>query len=246
MSTRSQRSLLYGNKNLGYVDSTSLRKKVLEWGASTLGFADLEGGIPKKWEHLKTGVSITLRLSDVIIDEIENGPTLTYAHHYRAINQSLDSIAIRTSNLIQSLGYEALPIPASQKTNEKELKGLIPHKTVATRAGLGWIGKNALLITPQYGPRVRLVSVLTNAPLRPSQPVTESKCGGCLLCVKACPARALKGKSWALNVRREDLMNVNLCHEVTKRNQEILGETICGVCISVCPFGRNTRINRPK
>ena len=224
------------------MDSESLRKKILGWGASIVGFADLEGSVPKRWEHLKAGVSIVVRLSNIIIDEIKNGPTLTYAYHYRTINQLLDSIAIKTSNLIQSLGYKALPIPASQTVNEKKLEGLISHKMVATRAGLGWIGKNALLITPQYGPRIRLVSVLTNAPLRPLPPVSESKCGRCFLCVKACPAGALKGRNWTVNTKREDLMKVDLCHEVTKHNKKIFAEAICGICISVCPIGKTRKL----
>jgi len=224
------------------MDSESLRKKILGWGASIVGFADLEGSVPKRWEHLKAGMSIVVRLSNIIIDEIKNGPTLTYAYHYRTINQLLDSIAIKTSNLIQSLGYKALPIPASQTVNEKKLEGLISHKMVATRAGLGWIGKNALLITPQYGPRIRLVSVLTNAPLRPLPPVSESKCGRCFLCVKACPAGALKGRNWTVNTKREDLMKVDLCHEVTKHNKKIFAEAICGICISVCPIGKTRKL----
>ena len=220
------------------VNSEGLRKKILGWGASIVGFADLNQMVPQGWAHLKTGVSVGVRLSNSIIDEISNGPTLTYAHHYRTTNQLLDSIAIKITNLFQSLSYEALPIPASQKVDEKNLKGLISHKMVATRAGLGWIGKNDLLITPQYGPRIRLVSVLTNAHLTAGQPIIESKCGKCLSCVKACPAGALKGKNWTVNTRREEIMEVNLCHEVTKRNKEVLGETVCGACVSVCPFGR--------
>jgi len=220
------------------LNSEGLRKKILGWGASIVGFADLNQMVPQGWAHLKTGVSVGVRLSNSIIDEISNGPTLTYAHHYRTTNQLLDSIAIKTTNFLQSLGYEALPIPASQKVDEKNLAGLISHKMIATRAGLGWIGKNALLITPQYGPRIRLVSVLTNAHLRGGRPIIESKCGKCGSCVKACPAGALKGKNWTLNTRREEIMEVNLCHEVTKHNNEDLGETVCGVCVSVCPFGR--------
>jgi epoxyqueuosine reductase len=226
------------------VNSESLRNRILGWGASIVGFADLNGSVPKRWMHLKTGVSVGVRLSNSIINEIKNGPTLTYAYHYRTTNQLLDSIAIKTSNLLQSLGYEALPIPASQTVDDRNLKGLISHKMVATRAGLGWIGKNALLITPQYGPRIRLVSVLTNAPLRSPQPVSESQCGRCLVCVKTCPAGALKGKNWTVKTRREDLMEVNLCHEVTKHNKEIFGEAICGICISVCPFGKTNKLAR--
>jgi len=224
------------------VNSETLKQKILEWGASLVGFADLQGLAPNKWKSLKSGVSVAVRLSDIVIDEIKNGPTLTYAHHYRTTNQLLDSIAVKASNLIQSQGYKALSIPASQTIDAKKLKGLISHKMVATRAGLGWIGKNALLITPQYGPRVRLASVLTNAPLKPSKPITKSKCERCHLCVKTCPAGALKGKNWALNIKREDLMEVSLCHGITERNKKIFGEAVCGVCISVCPFGKTSKL----
>lgn len=219
-----------------------LRKKVLEWGASIVGFADLEGLVPESRKSLKTGISIVVRLSNIIIDEIKNGPTLTYAYHYRTINQLLDSIAIKSSNLIQSWGFEALPVPASQTVGSKKLEGLISHKMVATRAGLGWIGKNALLITPQYGPRVRLVSVLTDLSLESSRPISESKCGKCLLCVKTCPSGALKGRNWTLNARRESLIEVNLCHEITDSNRKILGEPVCGMCISVCPIGKTHKL----
>jgi epoxyqueuosine reductase len=223
------------------MNSRELKKKILEWGASLVGFADLEGLAPEKCSLLETGVSIAVQLSNAIIDEIRDGPTLTYAYHYRTTNQLLDSIATKASNFIQSLGYQALPVPASQRVNSSELRGLISHKMVATRAGLGWIGKSALLITAKYGPRMRLVSVLTDAPIRTSKPISKSRCGECMLCVEVCPAKALKGRNWTLDTKREDLMETSLCHEVTSRNKEIFGERICGMCISVCPFGRTKK-----
>lgn len=223
------------------MNSEEMKKKILKSGASLVGFSDLSGLVPEKWSLLKTGVSVAVQLSNAIIDEIKNGPTLTYAYHYRTTNQILDSIATKASHFIQSWGYQALPVPASQIVDVGELRGLISHKMVATRAGLGWIGKSALLITEKYGPRMRFVSVLTDAPIRASKPISESRCGDCMLCVKVCPARALKGQNWTLNAKREDLMEVSLCHEVTSRNKEIFGEKICGMCISVCPFGRTKR-----
>jgi len=224
------------------MNSEILRKRIMEWGASIVGFGDLDDLLPDGLKRLHIGISIAIRLSNAIIDGIKEAPTLTYAYHYRVTNQLLDFIALRTSNLLQSWGYEALPIPASQIVDREKLKGLFPHKTAATRAGLGWIGKNALLITPEYGPRVRLVSVLTDAPLEVSPPISESRCGECLLCVKVCPARALSGKSWQEGNKREELVDVGLCHEVTQRNKIKFGEAICGICVSVCPFGKaNTR-----
>ena len=55
----------------------------------------------------------------------------------------------------------------------------LPHKTVAARAGLGWIGKNCLLVTERCGSAVQLSSFLTNAPMPAEKPVNESKCGKC-------------------------------------------------------------------
>jgi len=215
-----------------------LRKRITEWGASMVGFGNLDDLLPDELKRFHTGISIAIRLSDAIIDGIEKGPTLTYAYHYRVTNQLLDSIALKASNVLQSRGYEALPIPASQRVNQEKLEGLFPHKTVATRAGLGWIGKNALLISLKYGPRIRLVSVLTDALLTVSQPISKSRCGECSLCVKVCPAKALTGKSWQEKIKREDLIDVSLCHEVTQRNKKKFGEAICGICVSVCPFGK--------
>lgn len=218
-----------------------LKKKTLEWGASVIGFANLEGLVPERWSSLENGVSIIIQLANTIIDDIKSGPTLTYAHHYHTMNQLLDSIAAKTANLIQSSGHRALPIPASQSVDASELSGLISHKMVATRAGLGWIGKSALLITTRYGPRVRLVSILTNAPMKTAEPISESRCGQCMLCVEVCPVGALKGGNWTLDTEREELMDVHLCHEVTRQNKEVLGEKVCGMCISVCPFGRTKK-----
>ncbi len=67
----------------------------------------------------------------------------------------------------------------------------ISHKAVARMAGLGWQGKSLLLINPEYGPRVRLVTILTDMPLTPDGPV-KNRCGACLECVQACPASAIK------------------------------------------------------
>lgn len=86
------------------------------------------------------------------------------------------------------------------EVNQNKLSKL-PHKTVATRGGLGWIGKNCLLVTPQYGSAIRISSLLTNAPLKYDEPVNQSYCGTCNQCVKNCPAQALK-QIYAENVLR--------------------------------------------
>jgi len=110
---------------------------------------------------------------------------------------------------------------------------------VATRAGLGWIGKNNLLITRLYGPAVRLVTVLTDAPVSPGTPIDKSVCGRCRHCVDACPAHALAGKNWEAGFSREELFNAFTCRDMERQlTQRLIGEavSICGLCITACPW----------
>ncbi|MGD9162848.1 MAG: 4Fe-4S double cluster binding domain-containing protein, partial [Desulfobacteraceae bacterium] len=114
----------------------------------------------------------------------------------------------------------------------------LQHKTIATRAGLGWIGKSALLITKKYGPAIRLGTVLTNTEFEIEEPINDSQCGDCKNCVEACPANAIVGQNWKSGVARESIYNAFACRETAKelaRLQEIPA-AICGICINVCPW----------
>ena len=220
--------------------TSNLRGKLREWGASLVGVALLEGLVPYPWDELVNGVSIGVRLSDAIVDELVVGPTKAYAYHYHAMNRVLDDLAIQTVNLLQEKGYRAFPIPTSQTVNLKLHKGHLSHKMVATRAGVGWIGKNALLITPEYGPRLRLTSVLTDAPLKTGKPVLESSCGKCQECVKACPVEAIRGETWSRKSERSDLLDVDVCALKIDEAKAEFGAPVCGVCVQACPIGKNT------
>ncbi len=222
------------------MDSDTLRDQILRWSASLVGFAGLEGVHLRQPTSLTRGVAIAVKLSDPIIDDIRTGPTTTYAEHYRRVNQRLDAIATKATTLLLAEGYRAVPIPASQTVDQTRQEGRISHKKIATRAGLGWIGKNALLVTPQHGPRVRLVSVLTNAPLEPAEPITVSKCDDCSICVYACPVGAITGMTWTPETSRADMLDVASCHLVTEKNKSTSGAPVCGICFSVCPYGRKT------
>jgi len=107
----------------------------------------------------------------MVFDMIEDRPTPNYASVYQTANRLLDEIAFKTSLKLQKDGFRSLPIPASQILDRENYPGTISHKAVARMAGLGWQGKSLLIITPQYGPRVRLVTVLVDAPLRADHPI---------------------------------------------------------------------------
>ena len=214
------------------------------WGSDLAGVGDVGELTPVSLADLPFAVSAAVHLSERIVEEIspEDGPTQTYFHHYRTVNALLDQLALKTALQIQRWGYEALSIPASQSLHEKDpqFRGRFPHRMAATRAGLGWIGKSGCLITPEFGPRVRLVTVLTDMPLTPAQAIEESQCGDCRLCGDACPAGAIGGAHlWKPGVERELLVDPSLCSQHMKKAYQQIGRgAVCGICFQVCPWGR--------
>jgi len=205
------------------------------WGADLFGVADLRG---RKWkildlppnitEELPFGISMAIKLSDAVIEEIEDHPTLSYFHHYRQANYILDQIAFRVASAIERMGGRALPIAASQIVDWERQQAHFSHKDLAQAAGLGWRGRNNLLVTPQYGARVRLVSVLTDLPLKTDKPYRGPGCGECRRCIPVCPVGAIKEK-----VEEFDHLK---CFEKLKefRKKYNIGQYICGICVKAC------------
>jgi epoxyqueuosine reductase QueG len=120
----------------------------------------------------------------------------------------------------------------------------ISHKMVATRAGLGWIGKTDLLITKRFGPRLRLVSIILKCPVIPkSKPIDISRCGTCNICVEICPAKAANGILWDITVEREKFFDPwkcrNQCAEFGRLRLE-MDARVCGICVAACPIGRKS------
>ena len=109
---------------------------------------------------------------------------------------------------------------------------------MATRAGLGWIGKSALLVTEKYGAAVRLATVLTDAEFEVRDPVNSSCCGDCEGCVVSCPAKAISGRNWELGLERESIYDAFACCDTARSLARKAGirSTICGICINVCPW----------
>lgn len=216
-----------------------------DMGASFIGYSHLEGKLEGNLEKLPYGVSIGVRLSDFIIDEIMDKPTYTYFHHYRTVNFLIDQITLRAVLLLQEEGYHAVAVPASQTVNDKAdaYSGIFPHKTAAVMAGLGWIGKNGLFISKDYGPRVRLGTILTDREL----PVGEKEilpvgCGGCSLCVSSCPAAALSGNCWEMGCERAHVVDAKACSEYMNAKFKHIGRgSVCGICVRVCPQGEKRR-----
>jgi epoxyqueuosine reductase len=217
-----------------------LGNKLKEWGASFIGYSDVGEKLTKNLAELNNAITIGVRLSDAVIDEIENKPTYTYFHHYRTVNFLIDQICLRAVLYLQEQGFSAIAVPASQTvyTEGTEHCGIFPHKTAAVEAGLGWIGKNGLFISSDYGPRVRLGTILTDLSFTKENKHLKIDCGICNKCVVTCPAMALSGNHWEYGCDRSHLVDAKACSDYMNANFKHIGRgSVCGVCVQVCPKG---------
>ena len=188
-------------------------------------------------------ISIGIALLSTIVDRLpqRDSPVvaLSYQHHaYDVVNRRLDLIASRLSAVLQRAGYAALPIAASQTVDSRRLLGAFSHKMAAHLAGLGWIGRSCLLVTPTAGPRVRWATVLTDASLTATGEPMEEQCGDCQICVEACPAKAFTGRAFYADEPRAARFAAQACASYLDRIEEVLATSVCGLCLYACPYGQ--------
>lgn len=177
------------------------------------------------------GVVIGKRVLDTVLADINDEPTPLYLHHYRQLNFFLDRAALRLAAFIRDRGFRALPIAASQIIDWKNQRAHLSHKKVGRIAGLGWTGRNNLLVHPEYGSQFRLATVLTDMPLEPDAPL-DRDCGDCHKCLAVCPAAAIRPDPGDFDHLA--------CFEKLKefRRSGVVGQFICGICVKAChpPF----------
>ncbi|MBI4698521.1 MAG: epoxyqueuosine reductase [Nitrospirae bacterium] len=103
----------------------------------------------------------------------------------------------------------------------------LSHKMIAVRAGIGWIGRNNLLVHPQFGSGIRLATILTDMPLKEDLPI-ERNCGSCRECIEICPVSAIEEshREWNKAACLEKLKFFARAHNV--------GQYICGLCVKAC------------
>ncbi len=218
----------------------TLKAKLLSHGTDLVGFGDLTELPADVRESLPIGICVAVKYPKGVIRGIADMPTQQYKDWYDRLNERLDMLVTLGAETLKALGYKAIAqTRARVGIGETEYSTPLPHKTVATRAGIGWIGKSALLVTEQYGSMVRLSTILTNAPLETAKPINLSKCGNCMICNNACPAGAVSGKEWEVGMNRDDFFDAVKCRKTARERAKkgFGGEiTICGKCIEVCPY----------
>jgi len=216
-------------------------------GAALAGIADLAAAEEAMAAHadirlkrFTRAVSFIIPFPRSVIAELAEGPSLTYLHYYRAVNTLIDDLSLRLTSYLERNGYEAFPVPSSQRTGKNRLDSIFPHRIAAYLAGLGWIGKSGCLVNETYGPRLRLGTVLTDAPLPPDHPV-EGRCGECNACKEACPAGAIKGRLFAPDVPLSERLEPDRCDKYQNEVRDRFGKRVCGLCLACCPYGRPSK-----
>ncbi len=211
-------------------------QKIVLWGAADL--QNFSTPLDETGHAFPFAISWAIPMNPHIMVSIQNGPNQTYADEYTRVNTLINELSGALAAEIRSRGYRAEPLAASWRTDTVNIKGDFPHKTAATRAGLGWIGLHCQLITRKFGPWVRLGTVFTEMELPWGPPIERNFCGRCKRCVEACPAKALKGILWYPGKPREEILDVKACDQWKKEHyfQYHKGH-ICGICSSVCPYG---------
>ncbi len=223
-------------------------------GADFYGVADLflahqailnQGGleVAKYPKAISLGIALLHTIVNLLPQRNERSVAISYRHHcYDLINQRLDLIASQVASILQQEGYGAFPVPASNSDHlidEKRICAMFSHKMAAHLAGLGWIGKSCLLITPEVGPRVRWVTILTDAPLKTTGTLVEEGCGSCQECIKICPVKAFTGQSFREDQPREARYDASKCKQyLTKMSEKNPDLAVCGLCVYICPYGR--------
>ena len=206
------------------------------WGVAEL----LEFSTPadQTGKSFPFALSLAVPMNPEIMVTIQKGPNQQYADEYASVNNRINALSVALAAVIAERGFRSKPLAASVRTDTVNIKGDFPHKTAATRAGLGWVGRHCQLITRPFGSWVRLGTVFTDLKL-PCGPAAERNfCGRCRRCVEACPAKALKGTAWHPGLAREEMLDAGACDRWKKEHyfQYHKGHN-CGICSAVCPYG---------
>jgi epoxyqueuosine reductase len=217
-----------GATYFGIADLTSARQCITEQGGESLA-------------RFPRSVSHGFVLVDCIVDTLVDHRNIAVLHSYwyylyRIMNPRLDAISAMLAQSLEKAGFQAFIVPSSQTVDRTQLTGVFWHKLAANLAGLGWIGKSALLITPEHGPRVRWGTVLTDAPFTVGISMDEM-CSDCCECVNACPAHAFTGQAFDEPKGRSEIFAAEACDCYLSKRENL--DRACGICVYICPFGRD-------
>lgn len=198
------------------------------------GVASNEPRLPQS-PDLPLAISVLMRIDPLIVRGLRHGPTHDYQDEYVRVNAALDDATSTLAEVLVRHGHAAERVPATATDGDGPQS--FAHKTAATSAGLGWIGKTALFVSSRFGPAVRLATVFTDLGLPAGEPITAGRCGSCRSCVDACPAGCGRDVEWTAGMPLDVLFDAGACRHHIDSFQTV-DVAICGICIAACPLSR--------
>lgn len=209
-----------------------VKKYLLGLGVNKVGYANVEG-LATELIDLPNGISLVLKLPKKAMQLVKDEDYEDYWKCFHSKVAELSEIALKGEEYIKNLGYDAFALTMTRnECDMKKLLSMLPYKTIATKSGLGWIGRSALFVTPEYGSAVVLGAILTDMPLEFGSPITDSQCDDCENCQKACPVEAINPQKWNDRLNREDIIDIDACFEyIIDQYKNGLG---CTKCMSEC------------
>ncbi len=187
----------------------------------------------------KSVISYFVPFTEAVVKEPINMKEASplWGQTYQEINSYFNVINEAVSDYLIELGYSVVTIKSTHVYDPKTMNCVWSHKSAAVISGLGDFGINKLIIT-EKGSGGRLCTIITSATLKTNRASTENKClyiknGTCGLCLNVCPVKALSAETID-KFACEDELNRN--GRFLKKTQELEKASVCGKCISICPF----------
>ncbi|MDD2554231.1 MAG: epoxyqueuosine reductase [Desulfotomaculaceae bacterium] len=224
-------------------------------GADIIGFAGVDrwpeyNEIPPEfwptslWSMAKTVIVMGMQMPLPIVDTT---PSILHRETYETSNRELDSLAYGLTRYLNKAGQASMFFPRDGYGSIKNIidkpYAAFSHTFAAKYAGLGTVSRSHNLLTPEYGSRVRLVSVFTAAELEVDHVMEKDLCINCKLCVKCCPAKVLLDETSAVDYYfKLDPIGCARWHEELTRRRAYP----CGICTKVCPVGKDRYIYQEK
>jgi len=237
-------------KNQSAKQNSDLKGLILQFckdrGADLVGFASVErweeaGEVPPDfrpqaiWPPARTVIVMGMEMPLPIV---ETTPSILHKELYDTSNRSLDQLAYDLTRYLNRLGHASFFFPRDGYSSLRALReknlAAFSHVMAAKYAGLGTIGASHNLLTPEFGPRVRLVSVFTSASLPPDPMVDKELCIQCEACAKCCPKKAITMRKDRVIGDYDKTACLEMAEELTARRCYP-----CGICTKVCPVGKD-------
>lgn len=188
---------------------------------------------------ISLAIGISRSASDLLKHHKDRGLLMYFSAHCLGQADLLEAAAQTIAYFIDSNNYKAIVIPGRGRAYNEGAPGIVSHRTLSRISGIGSIGDSGLIITKDFGPRVRLISIITNMPLPDSLKNNELDfCLHCGKCYEICPVKAISGKAFNSKQPCIPLIDNYLCSEYRSSRLAEYGTKFCNLCQYICPVGK--------